>query len=207
VSLAGTGHILGGGIALRGSGIGGNDLTGQVATVEQLAELGDLGGVLGNRDLGDDHLLTVQQRGEQPYIHPAGGGAVAHSLAIDGQPVQPVHSFRKLRIVLIGAGGRDGGPGGGHTVGQPRPHQRIGMYGVDTLHHPADRGPAGAPRADRCVGRCGHRPTSTTARAGPRPGPRHPGSCGPGQRRQHRDPPATRSRCSTWHWGGGRRTP
>jgi hypothetical protein len=40
-------------------GIAGDDLAGKVHRVEQVFDLGDLGGVVRYRDLVDDHLLTV----------------------------------------------------------------------------------------------------------------------------------------------------
>jgi hypothetical protein len=71
-------------------GVGGHDRVPQVHVPEQLFYLGDLGGVIGDPDLADDHLLAVEHRGEELDL------AVqdpAQPLAVDRdrgqQPVQP----------------------------------------------------------------------------------------------------------------------
>jgi hypothetical protein len=71
-------------------GVSGDHGTGQVHRVQQLPDLRDLVGLVGDPPLRDDHLLLVQQRGEQldlPVRYPA------QPLAVDRdrgqQPLQP----------------------------------------------------------------------------------------------------------------------
>ena len=70
--------------------VGGDHRVLQVHGLQQLPDLGDLGGVIRDPVLGDDHLLLVQHRGEQLDLAVQDA---AQPLAVDGdrgqQPVQP----------------------------------------------------------------------------------------------------------------------
>ena len=77
------------GLALGVGGVGGDDRAGQVHGVQQLLDLGDLIGVVGDAVLGDDHLLLVQHRGEQLDLPVADA---AQPFAVDrdrGQQARP----------------------------------------------------------------------------------------------------------------------
>ena len=99
-----------GGVVLGVCGVGGHHGIRQVYRVQQLFDLRDLVGVVGDAVLGNDHLLLVQHRGEQldlPVRH------AAQPLAVDrdrgqqalqpsggGQRAQPVPDdlIQRLRV-------------------------------------------------------------------------------------------------------------
>ena len=99
-------------------GVGSDDRAGQVHRVQQVPDLGDLVGVVGNAVLGDDHAVTVKHRGEQLDL-PAGGAA--QPLAIDRDRGQGF--FKAPR----------GGQGG-----QPAADEHVQRGGVKGLQQGAD---------------------------------------------------------------------
>jgi len=110
---------VGGGLALGVGGIAGDDGAGQVHRIQQLPDLGDLVGVLGDGVLGDDHLLLVQHRGEQLDLLPVADAA---------QPF-PVDRDRAQQVPQ---------PPGVRQAAQPAPGQLIQPGRVDLLEHGAD---------------------------------------------------------------------
>ena len=82
---------VGGGLPLGVGGVPGDHRAVQAHRVQQLPDLGDLVGVLGDRVLGDDHLFLVQHRGEQ--LHLLSVPDPAQPLAVDrDRPQQPVQA-------------------------------------------------------------------------------------------------------------------
>ncbi len=65
--------------------VGGDHGVGQIDPVEQVGDLGDLGGVLRDGDLGDDDLLLVEPGGEELDVDAGGAGAVVDDFAVDGR--------------------------------------------------------------------------------------------------------------------------
>ena len=82
---------VGGGLALGVGGVAGDDGAVQVHRVQQVLDLGDLVGVLGDGVLGDDDLLLVQHRGEQLDLLPVADAAQPFAVDRDRgqQPLQP----------------------------------------------------------------------------------------------------------------------
>ena len=136
VPLAGDGQV-GGGRVDRVCGVGGDHGVGQIDRVEQAGDLGDLGGVFGHGDLGDDDLLLVEECGEELDVDAGWARAVVDGLAVDGQAVEP-------------SGAADGGwgavvafPVGDHACGDPGSDLHIGCGRVDGFRDAADGGAAG----------------------------------------------------------------
>ncbi len=148
--------------------------------VDQRQHLGDLGGVLGDFPLADDHALAVHQRGEQLHLHIP----QLFPRALEHLAVQRDHGER----------GRVAGsqPPRGDLGQQPAAGHRVGLIGVDHLHVPADRGlvrgdvaaldgvPAGAEAGERVLGQVGDEVADRAERP---PAVGQPGRGDHGQRR------------------------
>ena len=107
----------------------------------------------------DTQMTAAQQRGEQFDVDPARACAVTNDLAVDGQPVEPVHAvgqFGLVQAVVL--------PPGGDALGQPRLNPGVGVRGVDVGDDPADRGRAG--RLHHTGGRADPGPTATSKSVG-----------------------------------------
>ena len=111
-------------LPLRVGGVGGDDRVPQVHAVQQLPDLGRLGGVVRDPDLGDNRLLLVQHRGEQLHL------PVQHA----PEPF-PVHRDRGQRTVQASGVHQAAEPAADQVVQQvssmiadlaevPRPGQR-----------------------------------------------------------------------------------
>ena len=100
-------------------GVAGDDRVGQVHRVQQVLDLGDLIGVLGDGVLGDDHLLLVQHRGEQLDLLPVADAA--QPFPVDRDRAQQVLQLPRVR-----------------QAAQPAPGQLIQCRRVDLLEQGAD---------------------------------------------------------------------
>lgn len=114
-------------------GVPGDHHTGQIHTIQQRRDLGDLVGVGGDPYLRDHDRLGVRQRGEQPDLTTLDTGPAA---VADGLAVHRDRDQRARRLALPLSDDRRG-----HRLRtQPRADPLIGGVSIDVVRDPTHRG-------------------------------------------------------------------